>query len=129
VGGDQVSDDFEKHLVVLALVLTMWIQESSWFVLKDDVHLLLMVLEAAAAGALLRLLLRGLDPNLPALPLHYFATVSIYNAASAFLILQYAKHVFELGYPPMYIALGALLAVLLFAVPYLSTRRQSRILA
>jgi len=106
------GDDIEMHLVVVGLVLVILVQEALWLATEDVVHLVFMTLEAAAAGAALRQLLKKLDPNLPALPPLHFVTVSTYTFTSAFIILQYIRHV--LGRPDaMYVLWGVLLATLL----------------
>jgi len=76
VSSNKADIDLEKHLALLSLMLVMFIQEALWFATKDDVHLVLLTLEAAVASIMLRLLFRKLDPNLPALPLHHFVSIA-----------------------------------------------------
>ena len=126
MSSNKADIDLEKHLALLSLMLVMFIQEALWFATKDDVHLALLTLEAAVASIMLRLLFRKLDPNLPALPLHHFVSISTYNVASALLVLQYFKDIFKLGLgDPVQILWGVLLAVLLF-VPLLEVIISSR---
>lgn len=127
VPADQL--DLEKHLVVLAILIVMWIQETLWYITKDAMHLMFLALEAAFASALLRRMLSRLDPNLPALPLPHFVTVSTYSISSMFLIFQYFKHMHQLGIDPAHVLWGALLAVLLLMPliePLLENRSQRR---
>jgi uncharacterized membrane protein YvlD (DUF360 family) len=80
---------------------------------KDVVHLVAMTLEAAIASAVLRKLLKKLDPNLPALPPLHVVTVGIYTYASAFITFQYVKYIHS-HLDAVYVLWGVLLTAILY---------------
>jgi len=91
--------------------------------------LVLLTLEGSAAGVLFRLLLRRLSSNLPRphpLPLGYELTAAIYINGPAIVLCLYGNHVVQLSPPDVCMLWGALLAVLLFATPFLDTGTKRR---
>lgn len=120
---------FENHLVLCVLMLVTWMQLMLWFVTNDVAYLVLLTLEASVAGILFRLLLRRLGSNLPhPLPLGYEPAAAVYINGSAILLCLYGRHAVQFGPPDvyMYMLWGALLAVLLFATPFLDIGTEQR---
>jgi hypothetical protein len=107
--------NFGRLMLLMVLTGAMLIQETLWIATRDDIHLMFLLLEAAAASMVLRLVFRNIEklaPDLPALPPIHFIAISTYTLISAFLIMMYFEKALQLG--AVHILWGVLLAVLLF---------------
>jgi hypothetical protein len=97
------------------LVGVALIQETLWYATKNDIHLALLLLEASAAGIVLRLVIKNLDTDQPTPPILHLFAIGLYISISTLLMMWYFKDASRLG--DVYTLWGFLLAVQLFVVP------------